>query len=118
MKEIRFPLYDNDNALEASLLRGILLYNQMENHPSRKQIIPRAVFSIVVEGNGSFSNDMILNLFHKRFKYSMSPDELSTIINNLKANGHLNKDGQPVRPEDYYDALDLETSNLFNVEQL
>lgn len=114
MKEIRFPLYDNDNALEASLLRGILLYNQMENHPSRKQIIPRAVFSIVVEGNGSFSNDMILNLFHKRFKYSMSPDELSTIINNLKANGHLNKDGQPVRPEDYYDALDLETSNLFD----
>ena len=114
MKEIQYPLYDNNNALEASLLRGILLFNKMESHPSRKQIIPRAVFSVIVEGEGDYSNEQILNLFNKRFKYNMTSVELNTIIRNLKAKGHLDKEGHPIQSGFYYDAIGLETSNLFD----
>ena len=52
IKEIKYHLYDDNNAMESSLLRGILLFNCLENRRSRRDFIPRAVFSIIVEGDG------------------------------------------------------------------
>lgn len=117
IREIKYPLYDNNNAMESSLLRGILLFNCLENRRSRKDFIPRAVFSIIVEGDGEYSTAQILGVFNERFKYGMSRGELDTIIQNLKNEGHLDANGKVVLSsrsgKEYYEAIDLETNNLF-----
>lgn len=118
INDIKYHLYDESNAMESSLLRGILLFNCLENRRSRKDFIPRAVFSIIVEGEGKYSNNEILSIFNVRFKYGMSPEELNTIIKNLKNEGHLNAKGDVVLAsrsgKEYYEAISLATSNLFD----
>ena len=118
IKEIKYHLYDDNNAMESSLLRGILLFNCLENRRSRRDFIPRAVFSIIVEGDGEYSNAQILSIFNTRFKYGMTPGELSTIIQNLKKDGHLDANGSVIfkngNGKEFFEAIDLETSNLFD----
>lgn len=118
IKEIKYHLYDDNNAMESSLLRGILLFNCLEKRRSRKDFIPRAVFSIIVEGDGNYTDSEILSIFNERFKYGMSQGELTTIVQNLKNEGHLSADGKVVlsnrNGKEYYEAIDLETSNLFD----
>lgn len=118
IKEIKYHLYDDNNAMESSLLRGILLFNCLEKRRSRKDFIPRAVFSIIVEGDGEYSNTQILSLFNSRFKYGMTLGELSTIIQNLKKDGHLDAQGTVIlknnNGKEFFEAIDLETSNLFD----
>lgn len=104
--------------MESSLLRGILLFNCLESRRSRKDFIPRAVFSIIVEGEGKYTKSEILEIFNVRFKYGMSPNELDSIILNLKNEGHLNAKGEAVLSnrsgKEYYESISLETGNLFD----
>ena len=118
IKEIKYHLYDGNNAMESSLLRGILLFNCLETRRSRKDFIPRAVFSIIVEGEGNYNKGQILSIFNERFKYGMSAGELNTIIENLTNEGHLDANGNVVLKnrsgKEFYEAISLETSNLFD----
>ena len=118
IKEIKYNLYDDNDAMESSLLRGILLFNCLESRKSRKDFIPRAVFSIIVEGEGKYNNAQILSIFNTRFRYGMETDELDTIIQNLKKDGHINANGEVILKnrsgKEFYESISLETSNLLD----
>ena len=77
-------LLKNNNQLEDSMLRSVLLFNSQKETNSSKDLMLKAILSIITNGNGRYGLDEISNILKERFKIIFSKEDLNRQINKLK----------------------------------
>ena len=80
-------LLKNNNQLEDSMLRSVLLFNSQKETNSNKDLMLKAILSIITNGNGRYGLDEISNILKERFKIIFSKEDLNRQINKLKSKG-------------------------------
>lgn len=80
-------LLKNNNQLEDSMLRSVLLFNSQKETNSSKDLMLKAILSIITNGNGRYGLDEISNILKERFKIIFSKEDLNRQINKLKSKG-------------------------------
>lgn len=116
-KEITYSLYKDSTEMEASLLRGILLFNSKEKRVNRDEMIQKALFSIILEGGGTYTDEQIITVFESRFKIQINQESLSIMRRKLQEEKHLDAQGHPFETEqgqDFFEAIENETEALFD----
>lgn len=115
-KVITYSLYKDFTEMEASLLRGILLFNSKEKRVNRDEMMQKALFSIILEGGGKYTDEQIISVFDSRFKIRIDQNSLSQMRRKLQEEKHVDAQGVPVEKEkgqDFFEAIENETEALF-----
>ena len=73
-------LLKNNNQLEDSMLRSVLLFNSQKETNSSKDLMLKAILSIITNGNGRYGLDEISNILKERFKIIFSKEDLNRQI--------------------------------------
>ena len=116
-KEITYSLYKDRPEMEASLLRGILLFNSKEKRINRDEMMQKALFSIILEGKGGYTDEQIKSVFASRFKISLDSILLSQMRRRLQEEKHLDAQGYPIEKEkgqDFFESIENETEALYD----
>jgi hypothetical protein len=109
-------LYQGNEEMERSLLKGVLLFNSKDKAPSRKALLQKTIFSIVLQGEGKYTPDQIASIFKAHFQKTIEETEINSILSTLKKDGYLEKNGNPISKaggEDFFQSLTKETDSLF-----
>ena len=116
LKDITYSLYKNSPEMEESLLRGILLFNSKEKQVNREEIRLKALFSIILNGKGQYTDDQILSLYNERFKVPLDKTTLLIMKRKLQEANLLDSKGSPIEVEkgsDFFESIENETDFLF-----
>lgn len=79
-------LHGNDQ-LEDSMLRSILLFNAQKTTNSSKDLLLKAILSIITYGDGKYGLNEINNILKERFDVTYVAEELNQQISKLKNKG-------------------------------
>lgn len=108
-------LYQGNEEMERSLLKGVLLFNSKDKAPSRKALLHKTIFSIVLQGDGKYTPAQIASIFQAHFQKDIGEKEITLILATLKKDGYLDKNGNPISNTggmDFFQSLDNETDSL------
>ena len=114
--DLNIFLYQGNEEMERSLLKGVLLFNSKNIAPSRKVLLQKTIFSIVLHGEGKYTTAQIASIFKAHFQKSIEEKEILSILSTLKKDGFLDKSGIPVSNaggKDFFQSLTKETDGLF-----
>lgn len=76
--------YNGNDQLEDSMLRSILLFNENKTVNSSKDLLLKAIFSIVTFGNGKYGITEINKILGHRFGVNFTDEDLNKQIDKLK----------------------------------
>lgn len=121
---IKHSLLTNKDAMEAAMLRSVLLFNaNSKNANSSSNIITKAILSIIINGEGNCDKDVILNILNDRFHLSWDSQELTPHIDKLKHQKlvRINKDDKYEAitkdgDKDFFENLDKESEKFVNIQ--
>jgi len=105
--------------LEDSMLKSILLFNSQNIENNKKNLLPMAIFSIIIYGNGKYNIESILGILRTRFALDYSVNDITLHITQLISKGYItqsddncykacNKDGGA-----FFSNIEAETDELF-----
>ena len=77
------------DALEDSMLKSILLFNNYNTKDNKKDLLPMAIFSIIIHGRGEYNIDNILEILRERFALDYKPDDIIPHITKLSSKGYI-----------------------------
>lgn len=114
-------LHGNDQ-LEDSMLRSILLFNAQKTTNSSKDLLLKAILSIITYGDGKYGLSEINNILKERFNVTYAAEDLNKHISKLKDKGFItqgqNNKYQAItnikKGQDFYIQIDKETDSLIN----
>lgn len=114
-------LHGNDQ-LEDSMLRSILLFNAQKTTNSSKDLLLKAILSIITYGNGEYGLNEINNILKERFNVTYAEEEINQRIFKLKNKGLItqcsNDKYQAItnkkQGEEFYAQIEKETDLLIN----
>lgn len=114
-------LHGNDQ-LEDSMLRSILLFNAQKTTNSSKDLLLKAILSIITYGDGKYGLNEINNILKERFDVTYVAEELNQQISKLKNKGLIiqcpNDKYQAItnkkQGQDFYVQIEKETDSLIN----
>ena len=102
--------------MEASLLRGILLFNSKEKRVNRDEMMQKALFSIILLGEGKYTDEQIVSIFDKRFNVKLESDTLIRMKKKLQDEKLVDSQGVPIEKEkgqNFFEAIENETEALY-----
>lgn len=115
-------LLRGNDQLEDSMLRSVLLFNERKATSSSKDMLLKAILSIITNGNGKYGINEINDILRDRFKTNFTKEELNQQIIKLKDKGFVtlckNEMYQAVTNEEqgrvFYETIEKETNTLIN----
>lgn len=81
---LNIKLYQGNDAMEAAMLRAILLFNNKVKKAKREDMMQRVILSIIIYGAGEFNEKQILEILRSSNKCQMSEGELKHKLGLLK----------------------------------
>lgn len=115
---IKYNLYKDSSEVEATRLRSILLFNGKVSKQKRKDIMSKAVLSLILAGNGSATRDSILQQLFEQFNVKYPLSELNEHIKRLYTAKLIESIDEPfvvidkVKGKDFFQQLDRETESF------
>lgn len=113
--EIKYNLYKDSEDLEATRLRSILLFNGKVSKQKRKDIMSKAILSLMLAGNGGSTRESILRQLDEQFHVKYQLTDLNDHIKVLCKAGLIESKDEPfvvidkVNGKDFFQELDIET---------
>lgn len=115
-------LLRGNDQLEDSMLRSILLFNAQKTTNSSKDLLLKAIFSIITYGDGKYGLNEINSILKERFDVIYVAEELNQQISKLKNKGLItqcpNDKYQAItnkkQGQDFYVQIEKETDSLIN----
>lgn len=98
--DIKYSLYKDSSALEATRLRSILLFNGKVKKQERQDLITKAILSIILAENGFATKDSILQQLNSQFNLNYNAGDLETQIQKLHKIGLLESLNEPLSVKD------------------
>lgn len=108
------------NELEDSMLKSILLFNSHKIKNSKKDLLPMAILSIIIYGNGEYTIKNILDILRERFALDYTNNDILPHINQLIEKRHIelienNKyKNCSSSGKDFFANIETETEELIN----
>lgn len=118
--EIKYSLYKDSTEIEATRLRSILLFNGKVKQSKRKDMITKAILSLILAKDGCATKEGIIKDLNYQFKLDYSPKELDAQIKRLYKLGLIETEEDPLIVKDsekgknFFEELDHNTESLFN----
>lgn len=115
---IKYNLYKDSSELEATRLRSILLFNGKVTKQKRKDIMSKAVLSLILAGNGTATKNTILQQLFEQFHVTYHLAELNEHIKALYSAKLIESLEEPfvvidkVKGKDFFQQLDNETESF------
>lgn len=82
MNNNRNNLY-GDNRFETAMLRSALLFNSRKTNGGKRDMILKAILSIIIEGNGEYTPSVLYSIFKERFSSSVENNEIENCLKEL-----------------------------------
>lgn len=114
--------YNSNDQLEDSMLRSILLFNDNRTVNSSKDLLLKAILSIITFGNGNYGINEINKILGHRFGVNFTDEELVKQIDKLKekkfvtilASGKFQSITNEEKSKSFYENIENETLSLID----
>lgn len=100
------------NALEDSMLKSILLFNSHKIKNNKKDLLPMAIFSIIIYGGGEYTIENILEILRERFALDYTTKDILPHISQLIAQKYI----VPIENNKYKDCSSSGKDFFTNIE--
>lgn len=107
------------DALEDSMLKSILLFNSHKIKNNKKDLLPIAIFSIIIYGGGEYTIENILDILKERFALNYTTKDILLHISQLIAKKYIVSDNNKYKDcsssgKDFFMNIETETEKLIN----
>lgn len=100
------------DALEDSMLKSILLFNSQKIKNRKKDLLPMAIFSIIIYGGGTYTIENIRDILRDRFALDYTPKDILPHISQLIAQKYI----EPIENNKYKDCSPSGKAFFTNIE--
>lgn len=80
-------IFYSENPFEESMLRSALLFNSRKTNGGKKDMLLKAILSIIISGNGSYTPATLCNIFRERFHSTVDNSTIENYIRELVEKG-------------------------------
>lgn len=112
---IKYSLYKDSDAIDASILRSILLFDK--EGIKTTDLVEKAIFAILLEqADNEITEGVLLQLFNERFQERFDWNEIHRYVESLKNRGYIDNHLRVSADfgKNQFDAIDLLTGSFFD----
>lgn len=87
-------IFYSENPFEESMLRSALLFNSRKTNRGKKDMLLKAILSIIISGKGGYTLGTLCNIFRERFHSTVDNSTIENYVKELIRDRMVDKDSE------------------------